>query len=171
MCKFCSLNPVYTLTNKRQLCSTCFQRYVDKKVFKTIRKMHLNTREINSKNKLLSRILQKNFTLSKKARIKATGETADDISVEIIESQMRYSPNMKKLFPRNQNHIRPFYFVLNKELAIYSMLVGIKFKPREYFGKKKKIKEFLDHLEEKHPEIKNNIVHAFIKSNITEYNF
>ncbi len=41
MCKNCESRPVYEFTNKRKLCSECFARYFQKKVFFTIRKFAL----------------------------------------------------------------------------------------------------------------------------------
>lgn len=40
-CKFCQTEPVYKLENNKNLCKTCFIRYFEDKVFKTIRKFKL----------------------------------------------------------------------------------------------------------------------------------
>lgn len=41
MCKYCEIEPVYRLENNKNLCSNCFIRYFENKVFKTIRKFKL----------------------------------------------------------------------------------------------------------------------------------
>ncbi|MCD4666606.1 TIGR00269 family protein [archaeon] len=46
MCNFCKTKPVITLPNSnKQLCKSCFIKYFDKKVFKTIKKYELIKRE------------------------------------------------------------------------------------------------------------------------------
>lgn len=40
-CKLCEINPVYKLLNGEKLCKTCFIKYFENKVFKTIRKFNL----------------------------------------------------------------------------------------------------------------------------------
>ena len=41
MCRQCKINPVWTFTNKRQLCKTCFAKYFRRKINHTIRKFKL----------------------------------------------------------------------------------------------------------------------------------
>ncbi|MBS3146760.1 TIGR00269 family protein [Candidatus Woesearchaeota archaeon] len=41
MCKNCEINSVIILSSGKKLCKTCFNRYFEKKVFKTIRKYRL----------------------------------------------------------------------------------------------------------------------------------
>jgi len=40
-CKICESEPVYRLENNKNLCKSCFIKYFETKVFKTIRKFKL----------------------------------------------------------------------------------------------------------------------------------
>lgn len=177
MCKLCESKPVYEFTNKRKLCKNCYLRWFEKKFLYIIRKF-----QMISKNDKISYEKKKDFRtivlfemfkmLEKKSPIEivsknkakklAVTDTIDIISEAIVNSLVKN--NLKKKFdPIEKNIIRPLYLFLDREVLLYAKLQGLKFnKPKE--DKKDKWVNFVNNLENKHPEIKRAIVNSYLES-------
>lgn len=190
MCKNCQTKPVYQLTNKRRFCKSCFCEYLERKVFKTIRKFNMIQNEEKQifilqgpKTHVLLHILQKfaklrnekiSFKRIKTLRptkgkkiIVALTDTLDNTARRMIEMQM--SKKISKISSLNPIHkerailqIQPLYFCLDKELEIYAKIKNLRFSRNQLATKfQSKLHHFLEKMEEKHPEIKHAVVNAF----------
>jgi hypothetical protein len=176
MCQKCLINPVYEFTNKRKVCSKCYNNWFEKKFLYTLRKFNMIKKGdivfISKKedfyfvlNKLFHMLSKKlPITLqkqkSKKSKI-AVSITSDDISYDLIE-QVLSKINLNKLKPINKNIIKPLYLFKENEVEIYAKINNLKIKKKK---QNKRIKLFIDSLEKKHPEIKNSIVSTFLSIN------
>jgi len=184
MCKQCEKKPVYEFTNKRKICKDCFINYFQKKVFYTIRKFKMiNKNEtIGYENKgdfrdvALEDILKifveraivdlikipttKKF--DKLAISSTTNLEADKIIHILIKNSAK---DLVKLGPieklRNKIIIKPFYLFLDEEVLLYVKLKKLKFKKTKI--KNDKISDFVNNLENKHPEIKRAVISSFLE--------
>ena len=87
---------------------------------------------------------------------------SDDIALEYIGSIFgKDVKDLSKLHPIDKKTIKPLYFILNKEIELYAKLRKLKFKKQK--NKENKLKDFLDSLEKKHPEIKQSIISSYLK--------
>ncbi len=178
MCQLCNSKPVYEFTNQRKLCARCFANYFQKKFLYTLRKFGMiHPRDIvgykkgNSLKKIVLEYLLKfasqkyGFQLVKLPDKKAN-KIVDDSSLdsesekivrEIIEGN---AVNLKKCLPVEERIIKPLYLFLDEEIMLYAKIKRLKFKE----GKKRKdrIANFVDSLEEKHPEVKRAVVNSLL---------
>ena len=124
------MKAVFTLLSGKTLDEKGFCRYLHKKIGKTAGKFNVK------------------FDFRKENKIYCL----DDAAIDIIHSLMTGAkPKIKK---------NAFLFCLRKELELFSKLKGIKFKFIEHNGLKLKVREMLNKLESKHPEIKYSILNA-----------
>ena len=178
MCKNCQSRPVYEFTNKRKLCSECFVRYFQKKVFYTIRKFGMikqnelveyeNTGDVRSvvledvlrifAKKANVKLVNKKNKNAKKIAISSTLDLeADKIAREIIKGSIK----KLEVKPVDRKMIKPLFLFLDKEVLLYARIRKLKFKKSK--EKSSKISKFVDELEIKHPEIKRAIVNGWLK--------
>ncbi len=75
-------------------------------------------------------------------------------------SLKKLSPNIK--LSKKTEQIKPFYFLTEKEINLYSKIRKIKTKNKEK-NKKNIISKFLKKTESKHPEINHAIVNSFLE--------
>lgn len=163
MCRACNTKPVYiSKINKKKYCKSCFNKYFEKKVRKTLRVNNLiqKTDKLTIKGinqQLLFFLLNKiirNIKITKqinKADKIIIANTIDDEAGQIIKAQIIKTKYTSK--PIEKKIIKPLYQMLDKEVLIFAKINKLKFKP-----KKSKIKTELDKLEQKHPGTKNSIV-------------
>jgi tRNA(Ile)-lysidine synthase TilS/MesJ len=181
MCKQCELKPVYEFTNQRKLCKTCFIRYFQKKVLYTIRRFKMIKKDDiiaykktkDFRNVVLENILQmlSEKTIiqivklpNKKANKIAIPSTIDSEADEIIHAIIQENvKDLEKIKPIQKNIIKPLYLFLDKEVLLYAKLKKLKFK--KFKTKKDKISEFIDELEEKHPEVKRAVLNSYLEIN------
>ena len=107
-------------------------------------------------------------TLSKKLKLDLilTGHNADDISqtilLNIIQGNLKHLARTEE-FPRTIPKKKPLRKVLEREIALYAVLRGIRFYPYPCPYSKEalrnEIRNFLFSLEEKHPGITYSILH------------
>lgn len=192
MCRECQLNSVYELTNKRKFCKKCFCRYFEKKVLHTIReyKMLDKTKKIfvictSIKGKIIFSILTKiankrslelskarNFVKTNKYEKIAFEDSLDDGAFLIINNLMNKKPSFDSLLPNitkktekgTTKCIRPLYFCLDEEIALYARIKEVKghIENKEKDNLKLGVKTFINSMERYHPEIKNAIVNALL---------
>lgn len=177
MCHQCETKPIYEFTNKRKLCKSCFVKYFQKKVFYTIRKFKMarSGDVIGYKNngnfrdavledvlKLFAEKANAKLTKSSKNVNKiAVSSTLDSEAKEIVNDLINYSLK-KEISPIEGKTIKPLYLFLDEEVLLYAKIRKLKFK-QEKKEKEDKIGNFIDELEEKHPEIKRAIVNGLLK--------
>ena len=158
-CKLCQKNPVWKFTNKQELCETCFVRYFESKVKKTIRKYNMPINKIKGNN-LKASIINNIMQGLPERKGKMSLDNLDDISNSIMYIMMRRDKKeLKKLFPSSQ----PLYFLSDKEILLYAKIKRIKGKIEKRKGKEKEIDDFIKHIEQKNPDIRQNIVNAVLK--------
>lgn len=159
----------YLLSCGKWLNKRGFLEYFEGKVLYTIRKHRMLEGTItvkgDGKSKVLSHLL-KNAQLRTdgKSKMIASADSTDDIAVRVFEIMMKRDYHeLKTLLPKfkkgNQMIIRPFYFMLDKEIELYAGLKKIRIKK----AKDDDIKKWLDDYEKKHLELKNSIVSSLLK--------
>ena len=181
MCYLCETKPVYEFTNKRKVCARCFIKWFEKKVFYTIRKFKMvgrediifyeNKRDFRSvvlKNvlKIFSEKVRNELYFLKKVINKknfkiAVNDTLDITSSNIIKEIINKKINLKKHSPIVGKTIKPLYLFLDKEVLLYTKLKKLKFINRK--EKEDKISNFINNIEEKHPELKHSIVNSYLE--------
>jgi tRNA(Ile)-lysidine synthase TilS/MesJ len=183
MCKNCNKNPVYELTNKRKFCNLCFSKYLRHKIFSTITKYHmlsnldsLYIKKSGHKSELIETILRKitdkRGISIKKVRGKGTMAipvSLDDEAFFIINELLKKSPSYKSMGPvikqKGSILIKPLYLCSDKEIDLYCRINKIRLskKEQEKDPTKQSMIDFINHMEKRHPEIKNAIVNSYLE--------
>lgn len=178
MCNLCETKPVYEFTNQRKLCKNCFIRYFQKKALYTNRKFSLikkgdvigykksqGFRDVVLQDVLKlfeEKILIKLVRVPNKKITKiAVSSTIDTESNKLIQDLIKGRVKLKDLMPKQKNTIAPLYLFLDKEVKLYAELKNLKFK--ETTLKRDNITDFVEDLEEKHPEIKRAIINSCLE--------
>ena len=163
-CKNCTIKPVWKFTNQTQLCKNCFIDYLERKVFRTIRKYQMlpENREItlkkdNSLNSaVLKSILEKKFQVKFSTKPNFSSENLSQVSEDAFSNIIKGNFAGKK--PKD-NISRPLYFISDSEIELYAKFKSIKEKARE---KNKKIHELFERFS-KNPDLEHNIVNALLQ--------
>jgi len=101
-------------------------------------------------------------TLIRVKRAKIAIENTSDIeSYNIIHEIINKKINLKKHSPIVGKTIKPLYLFLDKEVLLYTKLKKLKFINRK--EKEDKISNFINNIEEKHPELKHSIVNSYLE--------
>ncbi len=158
---------VWEFTNQRKLNKKEFLNYVERKVFRTIRKYSMlpESRKIvlkksdDSNTVFLKHILEQKFPVSFSAKSQFSSNNLSDISEEIFNNLL----NGKFEGPQNtKKEFFPLYDISDKEIEVYASLVGLK-------GKKVKrderIQELFERFMKKNPDLEHNIVNAMEQIN------
>lgn len=181
MCKQCNANPVYEFTNQRKLCKNCFTGYFEKKALYSIRKFGMIKKGnvIGYENKKdfrnvvlleILKILEDKASVeiinlpNKRVNKTVSPSTLDLEAGEITNTLIKKNMNeLKKISPVENRIIKPLYLFLDEEVLLYAKLKNLKFKMEK--NRQNKLENFIDFLENKHPEIKRAIVNSFLKIN------
>lgn len=104
-----------------------------------------------------------------KGKVTAVADSTDYIAVKILEVFMKGKHDeLKNLMPKvivnRKIIVRPFYFMLDKEIELYAKLKQIKITK---IKRDNDVRKWLDEYEEKHLELKNAIVNSLLKVNNT----
>jgi hypothetical protein len=157
-CKKCRIKPVWKFTNQTQLCKQCFEDYIERKVFRTIRKFSmLSGREIKLKKEsslnhnVLKKIFEKKFSVMRGNEFSSENlsQVAEDVFGNVLNGKFT---NISALNPK-----KPLYDVSDAELELYAKLKLIKGKKRV---QDKKLREFFEKFMVKNPDLEINIVNA-----------
>jgi hypothetical protein len=164
-CRNCEKNTVWEFTNKTKLCKNCFTDYLERKIFKTIRKYSMlpESREIKLKKsanlnaKVLESILKSKFKINYSNKPDFSSKNLSDISEEIFSNILRgkftgVKPQEKISFP--------LYFITDKEIELYAKLKSIEGKK---IKRNLKVQELFKKFLEKNPDLEHNIVNAFLQ--------
>ena len=184
MCKKCETNPVYEFTNKRKLCGNCFIKYFQKKVLYTIRKFGLIKKDeiiaYENRNDFRGVVLESILKLfedklrikllelpSKKKKNKIAIASNIDLEANKIMQILIYGKvsGLKEVSPikksKNKIFIKPLYLFLDKEILLYAKLKKLKFVKVK--TEKEELSEFIEELENKHPEVKRAILNSYLE--------
>ena len=152
---------VWQFTNKRKLTKKEFIKYLERKIFKTIRQHSLLPKDRNIKMKksedirfkVLYKILSQKFkiTLSKEENtsIKNLSEIAEIALQNIINGKVKIPS------PKEKNISFPLYYVSDKEIDLYAKLCSLKGKTRK---PNKKVRSLMERFMEKNPDLELNII-------------
>jgi tRNA(Ile)-lysidine synthase TilS/MesJ len=178
MCKLCETNPVYEFANQRKLCKNCFIYWFNKKFLYTLRKYEMIKSEdkiaYENKGDFRGIVLEENLKqFGNRARIElikntkkydkiALSSSLDQESYLFVKSLIENKlSKINDLLPKNKKEIRPLYLFLDKEIKLYAELKKLKYKKTK--EKKSEWENFIDKLEESHPEIKQAIIQSYLK--------
>jgi len=150
---------VWTFTNKRELNKSEFLNYIERKVFRTIRKFDMLPRDktitLKKANDLntnvLKKILETKFPVEFSAKPNLSSDnlskSAEDIFKNILKGDYKGpSPDDK-----------PLYFLSDKEIELYAKLSNIKGTKRK---QDKKIQTLFAKFLKKNQDLELNIVKA-----------
>jgi len=151
---------VWTFTNKKELGKKEFLSYIEKKIFKTIRKYQMLPRDFiirlkikdDLNTKVLENILSNKFTVKNSSSPDFSSENLSDIAEEIFNNLTNGIFNGP--VPEDKPH-RPLYFVSDKELYLYAKLKNIKGKKKK---RNKKIQDLFRKFLDKNPDLELNVV-------------
>ena len=158
---------VWEFTNQRKLNKKEFLNYVERKVFRTIRKYSMlpeNRKIVLKKSEdlntvFLKHILEQKFSVSFSTKSQFSIKNLSDISEEIFKNLL----SGKFEGPKNtKKEFFPLYDISDKEIEVYASLVGLN-------GKKSKrderIQELFERFMKKNPDLEHNIVNAMEQIN------
>lgn len=153
---------VWEFTNQRKLNKKEFIDYIQRKVFRTIRKYDMlpESRRIVLKKSddlntvVLKHILETKFSVSFSSKSNFSSKNLSDISEEdfknILNGKFEGIKNSKEL-------MMPLCDVSDKELELYASLVGLKGKKTK---RDKRVQELFERFMKKNQDLEHNIVNA-----------
>lgn len=153
-CKKCKLKPVWKFTNQTELCKNCFTDYIERKIFRTVRKYNLldgRTIKLKKENSLNYNIL-KNI-LSKKFEIKQGSISTENLSGL---AERGFLGVLRGDFSKAKSN-SPLQDVSDDELELYAKLRNIRGKVR---NKNIKVQELFKRFIKKNPDLEINIIGA-----------
>lgn len=157
-------NSVWKFTNGIELNEKEFLSYIEKKVFKTIRRFkmlenqHLkeilisHSEDLNTR--ILNHILATKFSVKFSSKPFFSSENLSDASEENFLKILDGKFKRKKVFEKK----RPLYFHSDKEIELYAKLKKIKGEPTK---RNKRIQELFAKFMVKNPDLEHNVVNAF----------
>lgn len=155
-CNNCKTKPVWKFTNQTQLCKKCFLDYIERKVFKTIRKFHMiSNNEILLKKdtslnyQVLKSILEQKFPIKNKS-----GLTTENLS-QLAE--IEFSEILKGNFIKQNLSNKPLSQISDQELELYAKLKNIKGKTRK---KNPEIRDLFEKFMKKNQDLEINVLNA-----------
>lgn len=159
-CNNCKKNPVWSFTNKIQLCKSCFNDYFERKVFSTIRKKSLfgpkKEFKVNKDNSInsnvLFHVLKKKFDVKFSNKPNISSEDLSQLAEKIFLNILKGDFNSK--FEDNS----PLCFLSSKEIKLYSKIKKIKGIENK---EDKKIQDLFNRFNKKNPDLDHNILNAF----------
>jgi len=152
-------NTVWTFTNKRELNKSQFIDYVERKVFRTIRKHKMlpkdkiiTLKKLNDLNTaVLKKIIEKKFEVKFSTNPNISSESLSQSAEDVFKNILK--GNFKKQMPKNA----PLSQLSDKEIELYAKLTSIKGKKRK---QDKKIQNLFNKFLKKNQDLELNIVKA-----------
>jgi len=156
-------NFVWEFTNQRKLTKKEFINYIERKVFRTIRKfdglpkdkIFLMKENDNLNTTVLKYILEKKFEvrLVKTGKINVLNDNLSDVAEKIIRKSLKGD----FIFDILKNK-KPLYYVSDIELELYAKLVGIKGEKKK---RDEKIQKLFEKFFKKNPDLELNVLKAY----------
>jgi len=158
------MKTVWTFTNQRELNKSQFLDYVERKVFRTIRKYQMLTKNKNiilnkSQNLntvVLKKILQTKFQVKQLAKPNLLSDNLSQIAENIFKNILK-GEFKKKLKTNN-----PLLYLSDKEIELYAKLKNIKGIKRK---QDKKIQTLFKRFLKKNQDLELNIIKAHSQLN------
>ncbi len=157
-------NPIWKFTNGIELNEKEFLNYIERKVFKTIRKYELmkgfGVKEIavsdsvDLNTRVLNHILNTKFQIKKSKRPFFSSKNLSDISEERFLKMLDGNFRIKK----KTEEKGPLHLHSDKEIQLYAKLKKINGETRK---RDKGIQELFEKFMIKNPDLEHNIVNAF----------
>jgi hypothetical protein len=152
-------NTVWTFTNKRELNKSQFIDYVERKVFRTIRKHKIlpKDRVITLKKledlntAVLKKIIEKKFGVKFSTNPNTSSENLSQSAEDVFKNILK--GNFKKQIPKNA----PLSQLSDKEIELYAKLTNTKGTKRK---QDKKIQNLFNKFLKKNQDLELNIVKA-----------
>ncbi len=161
-------NPVWKFTNGIELNEKEFCDYVEKKVFKTIRrygllanscqKEILVSRSNDLNTRVLNHIISTKFLIKESNKPFFSSENLSDVSEEKFLKILDGKFKKKKTFEKKG----PLYMHSDKEILLYAKLKKISGEPAE---RNKRIQTLFSKFMVKNPDLEHNVVNAFEQLN------
>lgn len=158
------MKTVWTFTNQRELDKSQFLDYIERKVFRTIRKYQMlpknqiiiltKSQDINMA--VLKKILQTKLQVKTSANPNLSSDNLSQVAEDIFKNILK--GKFLKSKPNNQ----PLYFVSDKEIELYAKLSNIKGTKRK---QDKKIQDLFKKFIGKNQDIELNIIKAHSQLN------
>ena len=154
---------VWRFTNKRELTKKEFLNYLERKVYRTIRKYGMlpaggvvKVERGKSLNCVVLReILSKKFQLKFSSKPDFSCDNLSAIAERVLENVLKGEIVVPQPFEDGVGF--PLYFVSDKEIEVYARLKGLKGAERK---KNKKVRALIDKFIGKNPDVELNIVKA-----------
>jgi len=155
---------VWTFTNQRELDKSQFLDYVERKVFRTIRKYSMlpkdktiTLKKSSSLNtSVLKKILEKKFKVSWSTKPNLSSDNLSQAAEDIFKNILKGD----YIGPKPDN--KPLYFLSDKEIELYARLTNIKGTKRK---QDKKIQALFEKFLKKNQDLELNIVKALSQLN------
>jgi len=161
---FSKLDTIWCFTNGIELNEKEFLSYIEKKVFKTIRRSKMFENQYLRKipisaseslnTKVLNHILEKKFSVKFSSKPLFSSENLSDVSeknfLKVLDGKFKREKTAEK--------IRPLYLNSDKEIQLYAKLKGIKGTSKK---RDKRIQALFSKFIVKNPDLEHNIVNAF----------
>jgi len=153
------MKPVWTFTNQTQLNEKQFIDYIERKVFRTIRKFNLlpKSKIITLKKSpdfntvVLKKILEKKFQVKYSTKPNLSSANLSQITEDIFKNILKGNFNHKP------NSNAPLQFISDKELELYAKLTNTKGTKRK---QDKKIQSLFQKFLNKNQDLELNILKA-----------
>jgi hypothetical protein len=153
------MKPVWTFTNQRELNKKEFLNYVERKVFRTIRKYQMLPKDktivLKKSNDLntavLKKIIETKFEVKFGAKPNINSENLSDAAEDIFEKALKGDFKPKKKINS------PLYYLSDKELELYAKLSDIKGTKRK---QNSKIQNLFSKFLKKNQDLELNVVKA-----------
>jgi hypothetical protein len=151
------MKTVWKFTNQKELNKSQFIDYIERKVFRTIRKHQMlpKNKIINLKKSqdlntaVLKKILEKKFTVKFCTKPNISSDNLSQSAEEIFENIL------KGKFTGPQPDNRPLYYLSDKEIELYAKLENIKGAKRKT---NKKIQNLFEKFLKKNKDLELNII-------------
>lgn len=153
------MKSVWKFTNGRELNKSEFINYIERKVFRTIRKFNMLPdnkifelkRSRNLNTLILKQILSQKFVVNNEAKQNISTDNLSQVAEDIFENVMNGR------FDGPLPNDKPLYYVSDKEIELYCKLKNIKGEKR---NQNKKIQNLFAKFLKKNQDLEINIIKA-----------
>ena len=157
------MEPVWTFTNQTQLNKKQFIDYIERKVFRTIRKYNMLSNPITLKKSkdlnttVLKKILQTKFQTKHSTKPNTSSANLSQIAEDIFKNILKgkFKPTTNNQQPTTTK--APLLYVSDKEIELYAKLTNIKGTKRK---QDKKIQLLFQRFLTKNQDLELNIIKA-----------
>ena len=158
------MTTVWAFTNQRELNKSRFIDYVERKVFRTIRKYQMLPKDkiirLKKSNNVNTLVLKKILETKFQVKFSQVPNLSSDNLSQVAEDT--FQNILKGKFTGPQPESRPLYFLSDKEIELYARLKNIKGTKRK---QNKKIQTLFSKFLKKNQDLELNIIKALKQLN------